>query len=366
MTKFSVGLRRAGALALTAALTAGLAACGGSDTASGSIVFTAPDKALTATTASYTSVPIEMGYFKAEKLDVTIQPVDSAPTAIQSVATGQAFMTYASLNAAVTAYGKDPGIAVVALTNGSIFRVVVPQDSPVKTAADLKGKTIGANSLAGVSALFAKGVLKEAGADPAKDAQYLPVGLGAQAADALRKKQVDAYAGWDGPNVVVGDLLGTTMRDIPTPLNDLTGTSALVVRKESIKEEPERVAGMVRAFYKSMIFSQQNPEAAIKLHWKQFPQARPASNVPEEKALEQAVKILKLRMDITGGRGDSEKYGVIGDAAVQRTIDVFAEHGMIPGRIDVKSSGLFDYSLADKYNSFDAEAVEQEAQKWQA
>ncbi|WP_336204025.1 ABC transporter substrate-binding protein [Nonomuraea sp. LPB2021202275-12-8] len=366
MSKISAGFRRLGAAALTVALGAGLTACGGSDTAGGSIVFTVPDKALTATTASYTAVPIEMGYFKAERLDVTIQPVDSAPTAIQSVATGQAFMTYASLNAAVTAYGKDPGIAVVALTNGSIFRVVVPQDSAVKTAADLKGRTIGSNSMAGVSTLFAKGVLKEAGVDPESGAQYLPVGLGAQAADALRKGQVDAYAGWDGPNVVIGDLLGTTMRDVPSPLNDMTGTSALVVRKSSIKEKPERVAGMVRAFYKSMIFSQKNLEAAIKLHWKQFPQAKPASDVPEEKALEQAVKILKLRLDITGGPGSTKKYGVIDDAEVQRTIDAFAEHGMVPKSIDVQSSGLFDYSLADKYNDFDVKAVEQEAAKWKA
>ncbi|GAA5051733.1 NitT/TauT family transport system substrate-binding protein [Thermocatellispora tengchongensis] len=368
MSTFSFGTRRLAAVALLTALGAALTACGGgADSATPGaepVVFTAPDKALTATTASYTSVPLQLGYFSAEKLDVTIQPVDSAPTAIQSVATGQAFMTYASLNAAIAAYQKDPGIAVVGLTNGSIFRVVVPQDSPITTAADLKGATIGSNSLAGVSTLFAKGVLKEAGLDPDKDAQYLPVGLGAQAADALRKKQIAAYAGWDGPNVVIGDLLGTTMRDIPTPLNDMTGTSALVVRKESIKQEPERVAGMVRAFYKAMVFSQTNPEAAIKLHWKQFPQSRPASDVPEETALAQAVRILKLRLDITGGKGTSGRYGVIDDAAVQKTIAAFAEHGMIPAAIDVKSSGLFDYSLAGKYNAFDEKAVEQEARQW--
>lgn len=361
-------MSRIGVIAVVAALAAGLTACGGGGDGSGGAetVFTVPDKALTATTASYTSVPIEMGYFKSEGVDVTVQPVDSAPTAVQSVATGQAFMTYASLNAAITAYQKDPSIAVVGVTNGSIFRLVVPQDSPIKTAADLKGKTIGANTLAGVSALFGKGVVKEAGGDPAKDASFLPVGLGAQAADALRGKQVDAYAGWDGPNVVIGDLLGTTMRDIPSPLNDMTGTSALIVRKDSIKNEPKRVAGMVRAFFKAMVFSEKNPEAAIKLNWKQFPQSKPASDVPAETALAQAVRILKLRMDITGGRGSSGEYGVIDDAALQKTIATFAQHAMITAPLDVKSSGLFDFTLAKQYNTFDEKAVEQEAQKWKA
>ncbi|MGW4797363.1 ABC transporter substrate-binding protein [Nonomuraea sp. NPDC004297] len=360
-------MRRFGVITATAALVAGLTACGagGDETSGKKVVFTVPDKALTATTASYTSVPIERGYFQTEKLDVTIQPVDSAPTAVQSVATGQAFMTYASLNAAITAYQKDPGIAVIGVTNGSIFRVVVPQDSPIHTAADLKGKTIGANTLAGVSALFAKGVVKEADGDPAKDAQYLPVGLGAQAADALRGKQVDAYAGWDGPNVVIGDLLGTTMRDIPSPLNDMTGTSALIVRKDSIKNEPNLVAGMARAFFKAMVFSQQNPEAAIRLHWKQFPQSKSAA-MPEDKALEQAVRILKLRMDITGGRGPSGQFGVIDDAALQKTIATFTQHAMITSSIDVKSSGLFDFSLADTFNTFDEKAITQEATQWKA
>ncbi|MEO3888671.1 ABC transporter substrate-binding protein [Nonomuraea sp. B5E05] len=355
------GLRLLGVIALGA----GLVACGGG-AGDGELVFTVPDKALTATTASYTSVPIQMGYFKAEGVGVTIQPVDSAPSAVQSVATGKAFMTYASLNAAITAYQKDPSIAVIGVTTGSIFRVVVPQRSPIKTADDLKGRTIGANSLAGVSALFAKGVIKEAGGDPAKDATFLPVGLGAQAADALRGKQVDAYAGWDGPNVVIGDLLGTGMRDIPSPLNDMTGTSALIVRKDSIKNEPKKVTGMARAFVKAMVFSQENPEAAIKLHWKQFPQSRPASDVPEDKALAQAVRILKLRLDITAGRGESGGYGVIDDAALQKTVATFARHGMITSPLDVKSSGLFDFSLADQYNSFDEKAVEAEARKWRA
>ena len=49
---------------------------------------------------------------------------------------------------------------------------------------------------------------------------------------------------------------------------------------------------------------------------------------------------------------------------MQKTVDAFAEHGMITSRIDVKSSGLFDYGLVDRYNDFDVEAVKNEARQW--
>ena len=41
-------------------------------------------------------VAVGEGYFEEEGLGVTIQPVDTALSAVQAVATGQAFMTYAS------------------------------------------------------------------------------------------------------------------------------------------------------------------------------------------------------------------------------------------------------------------------------
>ncbi|MBK1782737.1 ABC transporter substrate-binding protein [Prauserella cavernicola] len=351
----------AAAAVLTAATVAG---CGASsESAGGGVIFAVADKSLTATTASYTSVPLRAGYFADEELDVTIQPVDTALSAVQSVATGQSFMTYASVNAVISAAGQDDGLAVVGFTNGNIFRIAVPEDSPIRTVEDLKGKTIGSSTLASISNLYGKGVLAQAGLDPEADAEYLPVGYGAQAAEAIRTDQVQAYVGYDGPNVVIGDLLGTELRPLDTPLNELTGTSALVVRKESIENEPERVTGMVRAFFKAMVFSQENPEAAIQLHWEEFPQSKPAAT-DEQVAREQAVEILTRRLDVTGGPGPSGEYGVQDDSAMQTTVDELARYEMVDQPVDLDASGLVDYSLAERYNDFDVEAIKQEALNW--
>ncbi|TCP45057.1 NitT/TauT family transport system substrate-binding protein [Tamaricihabitans halophyticus] len=349
----------------TAALTMfTVAACGtGGDSAAGGQIFAVPDKSLTATTASYTSVPLRAGYFDDEELDVTIQPVDTALSAVQSVATGQSFMTYASVNAVVSAAGQDDGLAVVGFTNGNIFRIVVPEGSPIKTVEDLRGRTVGSSTLASISNLYAKGVLTEAGLDPESDVEYLPVGYGAQAAEAMRGKEIDAYAGYDGPNVVIGDLLGSELRELETPLNELTGTSALVVRKESIENEPDRVVGMARAFFKSMVFAKENPETAIQMHWAEFPQSKPAA-ADEDAARKQAVEILTRRLDVTGGPGADGEYGVQDDDAMQHTVDELARYGMVDESIELRNSGLVDYGLAERYNDFDPEAVKREAANW--
>lgn len=355
--------RRLLGAALAGCVTLSLAACGSSDDpGSTELVMIAPDKALTAAAASYTSVPIGTGYFKEEGLKVTIQPVADAQTAVQGVSTGRAFMTYASLNAAFAAYQKDPGIAIIGMTNGNIFQVAVPDGSTAKKPADLKGRKIGVNTVAGASTMYAEGVLKRGGLNPKKDVEFIPVGLGAQAAAALKDNTVQAFAGWDAPITVLGDLLGAPMRVVPSPLNDLTGTSALIVSKKSLKEHPDQVVGMAKAFFKSLVFSKENPEAAVKMHWKVFPQSRPAG-VSEEVALRQNVAVLTKRMEITGGKAPDGSYGRQTKKDIQQTVDTYVDLGMLTEPADVDSMGIIDYSLVGKYNDFDQKKVIEAARK---
>ncbi|PSK97695.1 NitT/TauT family transport system substrate-binding protein [Murinocardiopsis flavida] len=357
-------IRSASVAGAAFALVLAAGGCGGAGSGGGTpVTLVVPDKSLTATTASYTSVPIQAGYFDDEKLDVTVQPVDNALSAVQAVATGQAFMTYASTGAAAAAAAKDDGLAVIGLTNGNMFRVVVPEDSAIKEPADLAGKTVGANSLASATALNAKAVVGEAGLAPESDVEYLPVGYGAQAADAMRSGDIDAYSGYDGPNVVIADLLDGEFRDIPSPINDITGTSALVVAKESIENRPDDVAGLARAFFKSMVFAEENPEAAIEMHWAEFPQSKSAE-MSDEEALKQSVRIVSARLKATGGEGPDGRFGVQEAADMDETMELFARYKIIPSKVDLADDGILDYSLADSYNKFDADAVREEAASW--
>jgi ABC-type nitrate/sulfonate/bicarbonate transport system substrate-binding protein len=67
----------------------------------------------------------------------------------------------------------------------------VKDDSPIKTIADLKGKTIGISVIGGGTQGPFNMLLKQAGLDPAKDIKLVEVGF-AVSEDALRQGRVDA------------------------------------------------------------------------------------------------------------------------------------------------------------------------------
>src|SRR5258705_2058185 len=67
----------------------------------------------------------------------------------------------------------------------------VKEDSPIKTIADLKGKTVGISVIGGGTQGPFNMLLKQNGVDPAKDIKLVEVGF-AVSEDALRQDRVDA------------------------------------------------------------------------------------------------------------------------------------------------------------------------------
>src|SRR6185437_6397468 len=52
---------------------------------------------------------------------------------------------------------------------GNIYGIMVPEDSPVKTFTDLKGKTIGVTSMASAGVIIARAIAKTEGMNPDTD-----------------------------------------------------------------------------------------------------------------------------------------------------------------------------------------------------
>ncbi|MBL3698860.1 ABC transporter substrate-binding protein [Leucobacter luti] len=327
------------------------------------VTFAVTDQTLSAATASYATVPGELGYFAEEGLEVTMQPVETALSGVQAVAAGNAVCTYASAATAVPSAASDPTLALVGSTEGNMFRVVAPKSSGYTSVADLEGKTIGSNSATATGINYAIGGMEAAGATATTE-QFLPVGFGAQAALAFQQGQIDAYSAWDSPNLVIESLLGEELVDLDSVMNDLNGTSIFVCSRDAVDTEPETVAGIWRAFFKGAVFSLENPEAAIKLHWEKFPSAKPTDG-SEEDRLALAVRQLEVRLELTGGEGSAGTYGEQTDEDMQKTVDLLTEYGVIEADGEVPDvSELFDYSLIPAINDFDPEAIREQARNY--
>lgn len=318
------------------------------------------DPSFAASGAPYTSLPFENGYFRDQNLNVSIIPISGAMQAAQAVSAGDALFAVSGVSAFYPAIVKDPSLRVVGFYS-SIYQIAAPADRNIRTVADLKGKTIGTQTLTSAAYYFARMILKDGGLDPDKDVQWLPVGVGNQAAAALRNNDVAAIALWDSVIQVVGGLLGTTMAPVSSPLSGLPAMGAFLTRAEAIKKQPEVLGGFLRSLYKSYVWAQANPEAAIRLHWKHFPLQRP-KRASEEEAVTAGVALLKARLPLLLPKNPNDPIGYVEPELAQRTATLLFENGILKDKPDIQN--LADQSLSKIANDFDREKVIADAKQW--
>jgi NitT/TauT family transport system substrate-binding protein len=327
------------------------------------VIFATSDPAISVASAPYTSLQITAGLVRREaNATLKIQAVAGATAAAQAISSGNAFYNWGSMPSMIFAAQKDPSLVIITFDPGNAFRLVVPDSSPIRDAAALKGKTIGIQSYAAGSYLFARAVLAKAGLNPQTDVKWLPIGVGAQAASALRAEQVAAYAGYDSPDAVIAALLKEKMREIPSPLNDLNGMSGLIVRRDSVEKQPQLVNGLCRAFYESLVFAQANPRATVLNHWRLYPDQRP-SNVPEPQALADAITMLENRLTPIAKPGPEGLFGSVPIDEMQKTADELLAAGMLQTRADMAK--LSDLRFKESCGKIDTAPIVAEAKAWQ-
>jgi NitT/TauT family transport system substrate-binding protein len=95
---------------------------------------------------------VDMGYFRDAGIDAQVEPISSGAAISSAVASGAVDIGFANLISIAAAYKKN--IPFTLLAPGSLYTatiptsvLMVPINSPVKTAKDLNGKTFAVNGL---------------------------------------------------------------------------------------------------------------------------------------------------------------------------------------------------------------------------
>ena len=92
-------------------------------------------------------VALEKGYYKAEGLDVTMDPGQGSAGAVQRVATGAYQIGFADVNSTIEYNAKNPGkevLCVFIAYDFAPFGVYALKKSGIKVPKDLEGKKLGA------------------------------------------------------------------------------------------------------------------------------------------------------------------------------------------------------------------------------
>ena len=107
-------------------------------------------------------VALEKGYYKAEGLDVTMDPGQGSAGAVQRVATGAYQIGFADVNATIEYNAKNPGkevLCVFMAYDFAPFGVYALKKSGIKVPKDLEGKKVGVRAYTVTTGVWAAGRL---------------------------------------------------------------------------------------------------------------------------------------------------------------------------------------------------------------
>ncbi|KAA6340265.1 NitT/TauT family transport system substrate-binding protein [termite gut metagenome] len=250
---YTNSLRGAG-IVVAVALTAMLYGCGNSSRTKGvSDKFPFGEIEIQALSSNACGAPAfiakEKGFFEEEGIDVTLTSGDFETSKLGlasgrfAVANGD-FQYFPSIQE-----GLD--IKLISGLHQGCIQVLVPAGSDIKTAKDLAGKRIGVDELGGSPMAITSVLLVNNGIDPVTGVTWLPFPKEVLPTVADRG-EVDAVALWDpfGPLAVKRGY--TVICDIGIdPLFAGKYCCFLYASGKQIKENPERIKALLRAYQKA-------------------------------------------------------------------------------------------------------------------
>lgn len=310
------------------------------------------------------AVATKMGWFKEEGIEVSLVPLAGSAECVKNVTTKEIPFALATVEplAVARAQGVKAKIYYTAYQR-NIFGIAVPADSPIQKITDLKGKTIGLMVMGGPGLWVAKALIATAGMDPERDVNFVVVGEGALTAAMVKRKQVDALSQFDTQYAMVENA-GVKLRLLDTTAIDRYPSNGFLALEETLRTRRRDAVGLARGYAKGTIFTINNPEAAVRIFYEVFPEAKPTGK-DEATAIREDTKVLQARIPKWKlENAGVKRWGENSEANYAEYADFLLKWGVIKEKVDVKD--LITNELIDEINKFDPGKIAAEAKAYNA
>ena len=317
----------------------------------------------------FASIPLGMGFYAEEGLDVEIQAVAGASAAVNLLVSGQAqFSTHGTGGLLSAASRGVPIVGFCCQVPDAFTSVAVLKDGPIQRFEDLKGKVIGISAIGGAPTFTLNAVIRRLGWDSARDVEVIAVGSSLPALDALRRGRVQALIEWDSIFALFEFNGGAFRYFRPAPMPDIGFQHCSNVLTSTIDKDPALVASMARALARSVVaMAAAPPEELSKLHFKLFPASRPTTlsdaDVLKLDGLRLAARkqFMRLQQRVFDR---TEKLGDIADARVTAMRDLLFQGGELAQSLPVDR--YFDKRFVEAMNQIDIPATISRAKAFRA
>jgi len=223
-------------------------------------------------------VAIDKGYYKAEGLNVTIDPGGGSVEGINRVASGAYDLGFADINLLVK-YRDNPRNlpvkAVMMIYDAPAFAIITLKKAGIAKPKDLEGKILGAPAADGAWAQWP--IFVQANKIDAAKVRVDNIGFPVREpmlvqgkVDAITGFWFSSYMNLKAQGIPPGDIVVLMMRDHGL---DLYG-NAIVANPDFMRFQPKAVAGFVRGTIKGIQETIRDPESAVDSVIKRNPIAK--------------------------------------------------------------------------------------------
>lgn len=203
------------------------------------------------------------GIFDKYGLDVQLLGVDGGPDAVRALLSGQMDLCQISGPAVINANLVGADLAIIGgIINQQLYSLMVTPD--IKTAADLKGKSLAVSEPGSASDSILKFGLQQLGLDPNQDVIIVSVGNRAARIAAMEAGSVAGTvvaAPESGRAKTLGFKAMLTPEDMQVPHQH----TAVVVRKEYLSENPEIATNFIKAISEAIYLMKRDRQGTVEL-----------------------------------------------------------------------------------------------------
>ena len=309
------------------------------------------------------AVAEKLGWYRQAGFHIEPVPMNGSIDCTKNVATGE--VRYAVASIEPLAILRPQGVKVInfyTAYQGNVYGLAVPEDSPIQTVADLRGKRIGVTSMASGGVIVARALVANAGMNPDRDVRIVVAGEGAQTASLLRTKEVDALSQFDTTYALAINA-GAKLRFLDANKTIAKFPSnGIIALEETLKTRRAEAVALARGYAMATIFTIANPEAAVRMLYEVYPQTKPTGK-DEATAIREDVATIQARApNWRLEAGGVSRWGESSLANYDDYIDFLVKWGVIKQR--VPASELVTNDLLDEIDRFDPAAITAQAKAY--
>jgi NitT/TauT family transport system substrate-binding protein len=269
-----------------------------------------------------------LGYYRDAGLDVTFHHHNAGEDEFSALVAGQEDAIFAGGDEGLQARAHGPALVYIAqIFTTYPVALIVPADSPIHSAADLRGHTIGVPGQYGETYIGLLGLLKGAGLT-SSDVHIQSIGF--TQVQTLMGHKVDAVMGYLNNEPILFQKQGFKVNTIGVGSAQPLISNGLLAMQSQLQAHPDRIKALVAATLRGLDYTLAHPQDAVNLSKTYVPDLSAAAQAAD------ALTVLQATLPLMAQTGPKPGYN--DPAAWQSMTSFLQSQGQLSGSVDASQA----------------------------